>query len=131
MSGTPLVHVRGDALSADTAQSGGMRRVAAVSKGTAGSSRIWMGLTYVDAGCSSEPHDHGHSETSIYVVSGTPAFSFREETGELVTLRTEPGDFVYVPPHTPHVEANPGDEVAVVVIARTTEEAIVNNLDAL
>lgn len=131
MSDTPLVHVRGDALSADTAQSEGMRRVAAVSARTAGSSGIWMGLTYVDPGCSSEPHDHGHSETSIYVVSGTPAFSFRAENGELVTLRTGPGDFVFVPPHAPHIESNPGEEVAVVVIARTTEEAIVNNLEAL
>jgi uncharacterized RmlC-like cupin family protein len=131
MSGTPLVHVRGDALSPDTAQSEGMRRVAAVSQRTAGSSGIWMGLTYVDPGCSSAPHDHGHSETSIYVVSGTPAFSFRDDAGDLVTHRTEPGDFVYVPPHTAHVESNPGNEAAVVVIARTTEEAIVNNLDAL
>jgi uncharacterized RmlC-like cupin family protein len=131
MSDTPLIHVRGDALSTDTAQSEGMRRVAAVSQQTAGSSGIWMGLTYVDSGCSSAPHDHGHSETSIYVVSGTPAFSFRDEAGELVTLQTGPGDFVYVPAHTPHVESNPGDEVAVVVIARTTDEAIVNNLDAL
>lgn len=131
MSETPLVHVRGDSLSSDTAQSEGMRRVAAVSQRTAGSSGIWMGLTYVDPGCSSAPHDHGHSETSIYVVSGTPAFSFRDVGGELVTVRTEPGDFVYVPAHTPHVESNPGDEVAVVVIARTTDDAIVNNLEAL
>jgi uncharacterized RmlC-like cupin family protein len=131
MSGTPLVHVRGDSLSSDTAQSEGMRRVAAVSHHTARSSGIWMGLTYVDPGCSSAPHDHGHSETSIYVVSGTPAFSFRDDAGEVVTLHTRSGGFVYVPPDTPHIESNPGDEVAVVVIARTTEEAIVNNLDAL
>ena len=131
MSEKPLVHVRAGGLSGDTAQSEGMRRVAAISHRTAGSSGIWMGLTYVDPGCSSAPHDHGHSETSIYVVSGTPAFSFRDDAGDIVTLRATPGDFIYVPPHAPHVESNPGDEVAVVVIARTTDEAIVNNLDAL
>jgi uncharacterized RmlC-like cupin family protein len=47
-------------------------------------------------------------------------------------LRTNPGDYVYVPPHVPHIEENPSpDEVAVVVIARTTQEAIVVNLHVL
>ena len=43
-----------------------------------------------------------------------------------------PGDFVYVPPHVPHIESNEhSDHEAVVVIARTTQEAIVVNLDSL
>lgn len=131
MSTAPLVHVPGDGLSSDTAQSEGMRRVAAISRKLAGSSGIWMGLTYVEPGSASAPHDHGRSETAIYVVSGTPMFSFRDEAGEIVQHRAQPGDFVFVPPHTPHIEENPGEETAVVVIARTTDEAIVNNLDAL
>jgi uncharacterized RmlC-like cupin family protein len=36
---------------------------------------------------------------------------------------------VFVPPHTPHREENPGDDEAVVVIARSSQEAVVVNLD--
>ena len=39
---------------------------------------------------------------------------------------------MYVPPFTPHREENPAaDEEAVVVIARSTQEAIVVNLPGL
>ena len=41
-------------------------------------------------------------------------------------LETQPGDYVWVPPHVPHREENPSvAEAAVVVIARSTQEAIV------
>ena len=50
--------------------------------------------------------------------------------GAEVRLETSPGDFVFVPPHAPHREENPAtDEEAVVVIARSTQEAVVVNLD--
>jgi uncharacterized RmlC-like cupin family protein len=43
-----------------------------------------------------------------------------------------PGDYVYVPPWTPHREENNDPDVeAVVVIARSTQEAIVVNLPSL
>lgn len=125
-----LVHVRGSQLSADTAQTAGMRRTAAVSTGTVGSRSIWMGITDVAPGTDSGPHHHGHSETGIYVVSGRPTFTFRDGD-EVVEIRTEPGDFVYVPPFVPHMESNTAAELARVVIARSTDEAIVENLDAL
>jgi uncharacterized RmlC-like cupin family protein len=47
-------------------------------------------------------------------------------------LHTSPGDYVYVPPWVPHREENPDpDTEAVVVISRTTQEAIVVNLPDL
>jgi uncharacterized RmlC-like cupin family protein len=47
-------------------------------------------------------------------------------------VQTGPGDYVFVPPYVPHREENPDPETeAVVVIARTTQEAIVINLDGL
>ena len=47
-------------------------------------------------------------------------------------IETSPGDYVYVPPYAPHREENPSaDEEAVVVIARSTQEAIVVNLPGL
>jgi len=108
-----------------------MTRFAAISGAGVGAQAIWMGRTNVAPRATSGPHHHGHSETGIYVVSGTPVFIYRED-GRDVRLQTGPGDFVYVPPHVPHVESNEhSDEEAVVVIARTTQEAIVVNLDRL
>lgn len=125
-----LMRIAAADLSADTAQSPGMRRVAAVSAATTGSTSIWLGLTYVEAGFTSAAHHHGRSETGIYVVSGTPTFQFRDD-GRIVDLDAEPGDFIFVPPFAPHIELNRGDETAVVVIARSTDEAIVENLEEL
>ena len=123
------------ALSGQTAQTSGMRRLEAISGQTVGSRDLWMGQTHVAPATGSGNHHHGVSETGIYVVSGHPEFVFLDETsGEPVErrLRTSPGDYVYVPPWVPHREENPdpGDE-AVVVIARTTQEAIVVNLPDL
>lgn len=124
--------IRASDLSDQTSQSDGMRRRAAVSGDTVDSAVLWMGETRVAPSTASQPHHHGRSETGIYVVSGTPAFSYRNERGELVRLETTPGDYVYVPPHVPHIEENPSPDVeAVVVIARTTQEAIVVNLHVL
>lgn len=112
-------------LSVDTAQTSGMRRVEAISGARVGSRDLWMGQTHVPPDTHSGNHHHGESETGIYVVSGHPVFVFVED-GHEVRLATSPGDYVYVPPQVPHREENPDpDEEAVVVIARTTQEAIV------
>lgn len=131
-----LFHIAPSALSPDTAQSGGMRRVAAISSATVGSRGLWMGQTHVAPGTRSANHHHGDSETGIYVVSGRPEFVFLDTSdgGEPVEvrLRAAPGDYVYVPAWVPHREENPDpDNEAVVVIARDTQEAIVVNLTDL
>jgi uncharacterized RmlC-like cupin family protein len=114
-----------------TGQTPGMRRVEALSGKTVGSRQLWMGQTHVAPATSSGDHHHGASETGIYVVSGHPEFVFLSEGAE-VRLRTGPGDYVYVPPWVPHREENPDpDAEAVVVISRTTQEAIVVNLPDL
>ena len=129
--GNRLRHIPAAALSGVTAQSPGMQRLAAISGDLVGAQGLWMGRTEVAPGVSSGPHHHGHSEAGIFVVSGHPVFVYREE-GRDVRLEAAPGDFVYVPPYVGHVEENPSqDESAVVVVARTTQEAIVVNLDAL
>jgi uncharacterized RmlC-like cupin family protein len=125
------VHVRADELSGDTGQTSGMNRAEALSGRTVGARSLWMGRTTVAPATSSGDHHHGDSETGIYVVSGHPEFVFLDEDEE-VRLRTAPGDYVYVPPWLPHREENPSpDQPAVVVISRTTQEAIVVNLSGL
>jgi len=126
----PLVHVRGRDVSADTKQTSGMTRLEAISGKTAGSANIWMGQTHVAPRTSSGDHHHGHVETAIYVVSGYPVFVFAAGDRE-IHLRTEPGDYIFVPPHVPHREENPGDEEAIVVLARSSQESVVVNLDGL
>ncbi|MCK9930487.1 cupin domain-containing protein [Frankia sp. Mgl5] len=118
-------------LSPRTAQTEGMRRVAALSGATVGSVDLWMGQTHVAAATASANHHHGRSETGIYVVKGNPAFVFLDNDEE-IRIDTSPGDYIYVPPWVPHREENPDpDEEAIVVIARTTQEAIVVNLPSL
>ncbi|MBM7784733.1 cupin domain-containing protein [Tenggerimyces flavus] len=129
-----LHHVGPDLLSAQTAQTSGMRRVEAISGKSVGASNLWMGQTHVAAATNSGNHHHGDSETAIYVVSGHPEFVFAEidDPSKEIRLATKPGDYIFVPPYVPHREENPDpDEEAVVVIARTTQDAIVVNLPDL
>jgi len=125
--------IRGDDLSGSTAQTSGMQRSAAISGDLVGARALWMGRTVVRPGASSGDHHHGECETGIYVVSGHPVFVFRDPgSGEITRLETNPGDYVWVPPHVPHREENPSPDIeAVVVIARSTQEAIVVNVPAL
>jgi uncharacterized RmlC-like cupin family protein len=130
-----LHQVSQDTLSDQTAQTPGMRRLEAISEQTVGAEKLWMGQTHVAPSTASGNHHHGTSETGIFVVSGHPEFVFLDETGGDPVerrLRTSPGDYVYVPPWVPHREENPDpDDEAVVVIARTTQEAIVVNVPDL
>ncbi len=126
----PLGHTPSAAASADTAQTPGMRRLEGISGRLHGSTGLWMGETHVAPGARSSDHHHGHSETGIYVVAGHPVFVFAEDGAER-RIETSPGDYVFVPPWVPHREENPTGEEAVVVLARSTQEAVVVNLDGL
>ncbi|MBO0804094.1 MAG: cupin domain-containing protein [Nocardiopsaceae bacterium] len=126
----PLTHVRAGELSSDTGQTPGMTRWEALSGSSAGSEKLWMGQTHVAPGVSSGDHHHGEAETAIYVVSGTPAFVFADGDKE-VRVCAGPGDYIFVPPYVPHREENPGEQDAVVVIARSSQRGIVVNLDSL
>jgi uncharacterized RmlC-like cupin family protein len=130
---TALRVIRAGEVSGDTAQTSGMARSEAISGRQVGARSLWMGTTVMAPASRSGDHHHGASETGIYVVSGHPAFVFRDPaTGALARLETGPGDFVWVPPDLPHREENPDPEAAaVVVIARSTQEAIVVSVDGL
>jgi len=107
-----------------------MTRLEAISGATVGSTKVWMGQTHVGPATSSGDHHHGEAETAIYVLSGHPVFVFAEGDRE-VRIEAEPGDYIFVPPYTPHREENPGADDAVVIIARSSQEGIVVNLPSL
>jgi len=124
-------HVKGSELDASTAQSEGMRRYAALSGATVGTEKLWMGETIAEPATVSANHHHGDSETVIFIRAGHPEFVFSDGAEE-VRIRTGPGDYVFVPPHLPHREENPDPTTpAEMVIARSSQEAIVVNLPAL
>ena len=130
-----LFQVISTELSDLTGQTDGMHRLEALSGRTVGTSKLWMGQTHVAPAAKSANHHHGASESGIFVVDGHPEFVFLDEVeGEFVErrLRTSPGDYIYVPPWVPHREENPDpDHEALIVLARSTQEAIVVNLPNL
>lgn len=126
-----LRHIRSDEVTDETSQTSGMQRFAAISGKTVGSEKLWMGRTHVSPETNSGNHHHGDSETAIYVVQGNPVFVFHDGHSE-VRCETSPGDYIFVPPFVAHREENPSaSEEAVVVIARSTQDAIVINLPSL
>ena len=126
----PLFQVRADELTGDTGQTSGMTRREAISGKSVGAEKLWMGQTHVASGVSSGDHHHGEAETAIYVLSGRPEFVFADGDQE-IRLEAKPGDYIFVPPYVPHREENLGDVEAIVVIARSSQEGIVVNLDSL
>jgi uncharacterized RmlC-like cupin family protein len=124
-------HVKAGELDSGTAQSEGMQRFAALSGASVGTEKLWMGETIAAPSTVSANHHHGESETAIFIRSGHPEFVFFDGVRE-VRISTAPGDYVFVPPYLPHREENPDATTpAELVIARSTQEAIVVNLSAL
>lgn len=73
------------------------------------------GLSTIDPGVASGWHHHGSNTTVFRVVQG----SLRLEYGEPPrSAEAGPGDFVVVPPHTPHREIVTGDEQVEAVVIR-------------
>lgn len=124
-------HIKASEISSDTAQSEGLQRFAALSGRSVGAEKLWMGETHIAPHTVSANHHHGDSETAIYVRSGNPQFVFHDGTDE-VRISAQPGDYIFIPPYLPHREENQDpDNPAEVVIARSSQEAIVINLPGL
>jgi uncharacterized RmlC-like cupin family protein len=113
---------------ANTAQTPGMQRVAAIAASTVDSASIWMGEVVTQPGFSSGAHHHGDVESAIYVLSG----NYRFRWGERLEHSAEgaAGDFILVPPHVVHQEINTSTTVPLVfILARASQENVVVNVD--
>ena len=120
--------VRHEELDDDTPQTPGLQRFEAVSAKRLGSRELWMGLSVLPAGAKTGVHHHGESETALYVLSGVGRWWVGDTLDDL--REAHPGDFVYIKPHVVHWEENASDTEPVrMIVARTTQDAIVVNLD--
>jgi uncharacterized RmlC-like cupin family protein len=107
-----------------TAQTPGMVRQPGITSDTAGASKIWLGLVTAPPNEKGPPHHHGEAETAAYVLSGRVRVYFGEGFEEYV--EAGPGDFLFVPAHVHHIEANPFDEPHTAVLARSPDNIVFN-----
>lgn len=107
-----------------TVQTRGMVRQPGITKDTVGVSKVWMGVVTAAPNESGAPHHHGEAETAAYVISGKVRVYYGEDFKEYV--EAGPGDFLFVPPHTPHIEANPFDEPHTAVLVRAPDNIVIN-----
>src|ERR1700722_1809402 len=120
--------IRANELDADTEQTLGMQRRAAVTTGRTGANKLWAGTVTIEANAKTGAHHHGDLESVIYVGNGVARLRWGDRL-EFVA-EAEAGDFIYVPPYVPHQEINASDELQLhCVLARSGQRGLVYNLD--
>lgn len=124
--GVRIVHA--GELDANTPQTPGMNRAAAITHARAGASKLWAGTVNIHPNAKTGAHHHGDLESVIYVVKGRARMRWGEQLE--FTAEAAAGDFIYVPPYVPHQEINAStDEPLECVLVRSGQEPIVVNLD--
>ena len=120
--------IPGNSLDANTPQTPGMHREAAINFARVGAQKIWAGTVSIQPNAKTGAHHHGALESVIYVVRGKA----RMRWGDRLEFVAEagPGDFIFVPPYVPHQEINAStNEPLECVLVRSDQEAVVVNLD--
>jgi uncharacterized RmlC-like cupin family protein len=120
--------VRAGELDANTAQTPGMHRRAAITTQRTGAAKLWAGTVTIDAKAKTGAHHHGDLESVIYVVQGVARLRWGDRL-EFVA-EAAAGDFIYVPPFVPHQEINASEDRQLhCVLARSGQTGLVYNLD--
>ncbi len=120
--------IPGSELDANTPQTPGMERAAAINFARVGAQKIWAGTVKIHANAKTGAHHHGALESVIYVLKGRARMRWGEHLE--YTAEAGPGDFIFVPPYVPHQEINAStDETLECVLVRSDNEAVVVNLD--
>ena len=95
----------------------GLDYFAGISAESTGAKGICMHLLEMPPGASAAPHYHEAHETAIFVLEGSA--EMRHGPNLEHVMRTEPGDFAYIPAGVPHQPYNPTDSTVRAVVART------------
>ena len=120
--------VRANQLDANTAQTPGMDRRAAITAGRAGARQLWAGTVDIHADARTGAHHHGGVESVIYVVRGIARMRWGNRLEFVAEARA--GDFIYVPPYVPHQEINGSSDATLsCVLVRSGQDNVVVNLD--
>ncbi len=120
--------IKAGTLDANTAQTPGMQRAAAITQARVGAEKIWAGTVSISPNAKTGAHHHGAIESVIYVVRGKARMRWGERLE--FTAEAGPGDFIYVPPFVPHQEINACDSEALeCVLMRSGQDPVVVNLD--
>jgi uncharacterized RmlC-like cupin family protein len=98
----------------------GVSLTAGVSTQTAGAKALCLHLVMIPPGARGMPHYHAEHESAIYAVSGETEIWHGSGLAQRTVVRA--GDFMYVPPGTPHLPVNRGTVTSVSVVARTDPE---------
>ena len=124
IDGTVPKVVHGTQPASETAQTPGMERRPAIHKGSVGASKIWFGTVTSSPNHKGPPHHHGEAETAAYIVSGHVRVHYGENFEE--SVEAGPGDYLFVPANTWHIEENPYDETSEQFIARGPDNIVIN-----
>ena len=95
----------------------GMSLATGVSSRSAGALGLCLHLVTIPPGTRGVPHVHDGHESAIYTVSGETEVWHGEGLRHCAVVTA--GDFLYVPPGTPHLPVNRSDVTTVAVVART------------
>jgi uncharacterized RmlC-like cupin family protein len=98
----------------------GVSLTAGVSTRTAGAKELCLHLVIIPPGSRGMPQYHAERESAIYAVSGETEVWHGPGLAQRTIVRA--GDFMYVPPGTPHLPVNRGAVTSVSVVARTDPE---------
>jgi uncharacterized RmlC-like cupin family protein len=120
--------VRADELDANTAQTAGMKRRAAITTARTGAQQLWAGTVDIHANARTGAHHHGSIESVIYVVRGVARMRWGDRL-EFVA-EASAGDFIHVPPYVPHQEINASENTDLsCVLVRSGQDNVVVNLN--
>ena len=118
--------IKSDRLDANTAQTPGMHRAAAINAAR-GSRKIWAGTVVIHPNAKTGAHHHGALESVIYVVRGKARMRWGEHLEYVAEANA--GDFIFIPPYVPHQEINAStSDPLECVVVRSDNEAVVVNL---
>jgi uncharacterized RmlC-like cupin family protein len=95
----------------------GVSLTSGVTTQSAGARALCLHLVMIPPGTRGMPHFHDGHESAIYTVSGETEVWHGD--GLLKRTVVHAGDFMYVPPGTPHLPVNRSDVMTIAVVART------------
>jgi len=117
----PNLSTQGDCVIIRSSQSydgrQGVSLTSGVSSHSAGAKALCLHLVMIPPGSRGMPHFHAGHESAVYTVSGETEVWHGAGLVRRTVVRA--GDFMYIPPGTPHLPVNRGDVMAIAVVART------------